>query len=92
LFIGWTDYSLEAKSLPIEAQVFNAWFLALNPPKIALDGDQGLVAELEREFPGLAVLPPARQRQRLRRSIQKWKRDRGLLASELTDRRPLILS
>lgn len=92
LFIGWFDYSTVAKSLPIEAQIFNTWFLALDLTKFAPDVDEEFVIGIAREFPQLADLPPDRQRRRLRRSIEKWRSNRTLLASEATDRRPLILS
>ena len=92
LFTGWFDYSTAARSLPVEAQVFNTWFLALDLTKFAPDVDREFVAGIESEFPGLAHLPPDRQRRRLRRSIEKWRSNRTLLASKLTDRRPLILS
>jgi hypothetical protein len=92
LFTGWSDYSMVAEALPIEAQVFNMWFLALDLTKFGPDTDREFVARLESEFPGLADLPRARQQQRLRHAVQKWKRDRRLLDSSLTDCRPLILS
>lgn len=92
LFTGWFDYSMIARSLPIEAQVFNTWFLALDLTKFAADVDPGFVAAIESEFPGLADLPTDRQQQRLRRAIKKWRFNRVLLASASTDRRPLMLS
>lgn len=91
LFTGWLDYSMVAKLLPIEAKVFNTWFLALDLTKFAPDVDQGFVAEIEREFPGLGDLPPDQQRQMLRHSIEKWRSSPVLLASKSTDHRPLIL-
>lgn len=92
LFTGWFDYSMVAHSLPIEAQVFNTWFLALDLTKFGPDIDPGFVERLGSEFPGLSNLSPDGQRRQLQRSIERWKRDRSLLDSKLTDRRPLILS
>ena len=32
LFVGWSDYGTGVGTLPVEAQVFNTWFLALRVP------------------------------------------------------------
>ncbi len=37
LFVGWTDYASAVHSLPIEAQVYNTWFLALDFTKFSND-------------------------------------------------------
>ena len=34
LFIGWTDYARATGTMPIEAQVHQAWFLAKHPDKL----------------------------------------------------------
>jgi hypothetical protein len=34
LFIGWYDYMLAVNKLPIEAQAYQAWYLALYPEKL----------------------------------------------------------
>ena len=34
LFIGWYDYALSTKTMPIEAQVHQAWYLALYHEKL----------------------------------------------------------
>src|SRR6478609_7880885 len=34
LFVGWYDYARASPSLPIEAQVFQAWYFARYPEKI----------------------------------------------------------
>ena len=92
LFSGWFDYAQAAGAMPIEAQVFNTWFLALDLAKFADDFDQDFIADLATEFPGLATMPYADQRQQLRDAIGRWKGDRRLADSPLTDCRPLILS
>lgn len=35
LFIGWYDYMMAVNQLPIEAQVFQIWYFALYPEKLA---------------------------------------------------------
>jgi hypothetical protein len=92
LFIGWTDYATAVGNLPIEAQIFQVWFLALDRSKLAPDVDQGFLLGLDREFPGLSVLPHDRQRQRLRRSIEKWRKVRRFMEDPQTDRRTLVLA
>ena len=34
LFMGWVDYMQLAQKLPIEVQVFFAWWYATNPKKM----------------------------------------------------------
>lgn len=92
LFVGWTDYATAVRSLPVEAQVYNTWFLALHPVKFQTAEGREFMAQLQEAFPDLANLPKNRQRQRLRHSIEKWKRQRDLMSDSATDSRPLILA
>lgn len=91
LFIGWLDYGTATRSLPVETQVFNGWFLASGSSRFVTPEGIEFMARLNKEFPGLAALSMERRKQRLRRSIEKWSRDRKLRYSEHTDRRPLVL-
>ncbi len=93
LFVGWTDYASAVHSLPIEAQVYTTWFLALDFSKFSADARaQEFARQLNQEFPGLAGLPHDRKKQRLRRAIEIWrKRHRKLPVDTLTDYRPLTL-
>lgn len=91
LFAGWMDYGTATQSLPIEAQVFTTWFFALHPPTVMTEEVVELIPLFEAEFPNLASLPHDRQKQRLRRAIQKWNKNQSLLDDSRTDRRPLML-
>ena len=91
LFLGWIDYGQAAGTLPIEAQVFNTWYLALDRSRFQEDEVLVFLSELETVFPGLADLSPDRQHQRLRRAVRKFKSDRILRDDPLTDKRPLVL-
>lgn len=90
LFTGWSDYSAAGGLLPLEAQVFNTWFLALDLGKFAPDFDQDFIRRLESEFPGLGSATPGCQRRMLRMSIARWRQDQRSQGA-LTDPRPLKL-
>jgi hypothetical protein len=82
LFVGWWDYMTVQKRLPVAAQVFQVWWYALNEEKLAPDADLGVVRTA---FPDLRQQPRAEQKRRLRRSIEKYRKDRGLLADPSTE-------
>lgn len=91
LFLGWIDYGSAAGTLPIEAQVYNTWFMGLDRSRFGDEVALAFLTKLDKVFPGLSELPPDRQHQRLRREIAKARRDRELMSDPLTDRRPLVL-
>jgi len=58
LFIGWYDYAQAVNKMPIEAQVHQAWYLALYPEKL----DPVFSKEqFESLFPNLKNLTRAKQ-------------------------------
>ena len=67
LFIGWYDYALATNTMPIEAQVHQAWYIALHPDKLAAH-----FPELyDDTFPGLrGKSRPEQKRRRGNRAIQ----------------------
>ena len=91
LFIAWFDFGVAGNPLPIAAQVFQAWFLALDPSKLASEHGWSMKSALEENFPNLPNLKRHDQIRRLLRMIEKYKKDRGFLSDEKTDHRPLIL-
>lgn len=91
LFTGWYDYMMAGLSLPIAAHIYILWFMALDPAKFVDEENPEFRTELETKFPGLPSLSHDRQKQRLRRAIEKWSKDHSVLAHSRTDRRPLIL-
>jgi hypothetical protein len=88
LFIGWYDYGMAGLSRPIEAQVFEAWYLAKYPEKV---NPEASFAGIEYLFPELTRLPADRQHSRLLDSIRKYREDGSLMAHPDTDRRPLLM-
>lgn len=80
LFVGWEDYSRVQRRLPVAAQVFQVWWFALNEEKITA----GLEV-VRTAFPDIRQQPRAEQKRRLRRSIEKWRKDRALLADPATE-------
>jgi hypothetical protein len=82
LFVGWWDYMTVQKRLPVAAQVFQVWWYALNEEKLSPDADIGVVRTA---FPDIRQQPRAEQKRRLRRSIEKYRNDRRLLADPATE-------
>ena len=82
LFIGWWDYLKLAKRLPVAAQVFQVWWYALYEDKVETEDARQAARSA---FPGINQQPRAEQKRRLRRSIEKWRNDRTLLADPATE-------
>src|SRR5471032_490296 len=76
LFIGWYDYLEACGNEPIAAQVFQAWFFALHPDKLAENLDPSAYTEL---FPVLAECSRPEQKRRLREAVVLHERDEELL-------------
>jgi hypothetical protein len=87
LFVAWTDFMAASSSAPIEAQVFQAWFYASHPEKMARreDGDRFLAA-----FPPLDSLSRAERKIELKRQIAVARQKTVVMTDPRTDQRPLI--
>ena len=88
LFIGWYDYSRAGLPLPIEVQVFEAWYFAKYPEKAALEAD---TSAIDRFFPALATLSTEQQHTKLIDGIRKARKRGVVMSDPRTDRRPLTL-
>jgi len=88
LFIGWYDYSQAVKKLPIEAQVHQAWYLALYPEKLDPKFSKDRYNKL---FPNLRALPRAKQKLGLRSSIKRARSNAGIVRHSSTENRPLVM-
>lgn len=89
LFVVWLDYIAGGEPLPIEAQVFQVWYLELYPKKL-----DPKVVEHEgttNEFPNLTNLSRAEQKRLLREKILQYRNNEELLSHVKTDARPLVL-
>ena len=82
LFVGWWDYMTVQKRLPVAAQVFQVWWYALNEGKLSPDADFEVIRTA---FPDIVQQSRAEQKRRLRRSIEKYRRDKALLADPATE-------
>lgn len=88
LFMGWLDYLLLSKRLPVEAQVFQVWWYATNEDKMNPEVDP---APYRTIFPDIADLDRGDQKRRLRRVVEKYRKDRLILADPRTEPGPLVL-
>ena len=86
LFDGWLNYQTLMKRLPVEVQVFQVWWYATNEAKMNPGADP---TPWRSVFPGIARQPREEQKRRLRRTIEKYRKDKSLLADPLTETEPL---
>ena len=86
LFCGWYDYMMIEQKLPIEVQVFQVWWYALNEDKLAAGTDLEPFGEL---FPNVKTQDRAEQKRLLRVTIEAWRENKDLLADPKTEPRLL---
>lgn len=89
LFIGWYDYAQATNSMPVEAQVHQAWYIALNPEKLAPEHDITIYREL---FPNLRSQMRSQQKHMLKQVIERTRLDRLVMSDPRTDLRSLVIS
>jgi hypothetical protein len=88
LFIGWYDYALATKTMPVEAQVQQAWYIALHPTKLDPRHSPEPYEDL---FPGLRDKTRAEQKRVLNETIERARADGNVMSDRRTDARALIL-
>jgi hypothetical protein len=88
LFIGWYDYALSTKTMPIEAQVHQAWYLALDHEKL---DPKHSIETYEELFPALRTKTRTDQKRALNQKIKRARKDTAIMADPQTDKRPLML-
>ena len=88
LFIGWYDFACAGGRMPVEAHIYQRWFLARYPEIL---GDEGLQHELAAPFSNIEDLNRADAKRRLGRTIDKVRKDRAIFAGVKVDYRRLIL-
>jgi hypothetical protein len=81
LFVGWWDYAVLQKKLPVAVQVFQVWWYALNEEKLSPDADLSVVRSA---FPDIRRKDRVEQKRRLRRAVEKYRKDKKLLADSAT--------
>jgi hypothetical protein len=88
LFVGWYDYMMATSRLPIEAQVFQIWYFALYPEKLAPEVSPTPYTNF---FPAMKTIDRTEQKRRLREVIVWAKQQPCYVEDILTDNTPLIL-
>jgi hypothetical protein len=86
LFLAVEDYIRYRKGGPIEAQVFQAWFVAVFPKKIAENIDaQSKLEEVGRAFPGIATLEVGDQVEMGRQVLEAAYKDAEVMGDTRTE-------
>jgi hypothetical protein len=88
LYIGWYDYMMAVGRLPIEAQVFQVWYFALYPEKLAPDVSPTPYIEF---FPAMKETDRTERKRRLRGAIAWAKQQPLYIDDDRTDNMPLIM-
>jgi hypothetical protein len=88
LYVGWHDYMLAVGSLPIEAQIFLAWYCGLYLEKLNPEVD---TTTYRRLFPMLPSKSRSDQKQALREVISSYRGNAEVMTHPKTDPRPLML-
>ena len=88
LMMGWTDYANASGHMPIEAQVFQVWAYARQPPKSARSRARDACCGM---FPGLDKVGMAEQKRRLKTKIAEMRGEWALMGNPKTDVRGLVL-
>ena len=88
LFIGWYDYAIAVNAMPLEAQVHQAWYIALHPDKLAANFPPNLYDET---FPGLRKKSRSEQKGMLNEVIERYKTDKLVMNDPRTERTNLVM-
>lgn len=89
LFIAWHDYVSAMGNLPIEAQVFQAWYFAKHPEKLADGLSPNRYLDL---FPHLTQFDRREQKRRMVEVIDWAKTQIDIMTDQRTDPRPLLVA
>ena len=87
LFMGWLGYMLLTERLPVEVQVFQVWWYATNEDKMNPHSDPTPYRSI---FPGIGTVARFEQKRRLRRAVERYRRNREILADKRTEQGPLV--
>lgn len=86
LFLAVEDYMRLRQGGPVEAQVFQAWFIAVFPEKVADEPvAQSVLEDVNLAFPGIATLVASDQIETGRRVLEAALNDPGLTADPKTE-------
>ena len=82
LFCGWYDYMMVKNQMPIEVQVFQAWYLAMHGSTHESDLYPAVLQDV---FPNIKTAERNEQKSQLQRAIDEYRDDIGLLAHPKTE-------
>ncbi|WP_322106006.1 hypothetical protein [Paraburkholderia sp. J41] len=87
LFLAVEDYIRFRQGGPLEVQVFQAWFIAVFPEKVAEDDSaaQSKLEDAKRVFPGIATLDPFDRIEMGRKVLEDASKDAELAADPRTE-------
>ncbi|MCA3187898.1 MULTISPECIES: hypothetical protein [unclassified Cupriavidus] len=87
LFLAVEDYMRLRQGGPVEAQVFQAWFIAVFPEKVSEDDPvaQSKLDSAKLAFPGIATATQAQQVEMGRRVLEDARQDADLAADPKTE-------
>lgn len=86
LWHGWHDYQIITGYLPLEAQVFQVWYFAINEDKLAENVD---TAPYRKLFPEIRNMERGEQKRKLRRACEKYRKDKDIMRHPNTENEPL---
>lgn len=89
LFMGWLDYQLFTKRLPVEVQVFQVWWYATNEQRMNPEADP---TPYRTVFPDIMKFDRTEQKRRLRRVAEGYRGNREILADPRTEQGPLVIT
>ncbi|MPV65522.1 hypothetical protein [Burkholderia sp. BE17] len=87
LFLAVEDYMRLRQGGPIEAQVFQVWFIAVFPEKVSEDDPvaQSKLESAKLVFPGIATLASSNKIKMGRQVLEAARKDAGLAADSKTE-------
>lgn len=85
IFLAVEDYIRLHRRSPVQFQVFQAWYLAMNPEKLDAAAYEDLLPKLRAAFPGIQVRPRSEQLEAGMRAIREAILDAGILGDVRTE-------
>jgi hypothetical protein len=87
LFLAVEDYIRFRQGGPVEAQVFQLWFIAVFPEKVTEDDPvaQSILESAKLAFPGMATLASSDKIEMGRQVLEAARKDAGLAADPKTE-------
>jgi hypothetical protein len=88
LFMGWLDYQLLTKRLPVEVQVFQVWWYATHEKSLTPDVDP---TPFRNVFPDIMNFDRGERKRRLKRATEKYRDNKEIFADPRTEQGRLVM-